>query len=143
MARRCTPVTPRGIATAIDRAFGAVDGVGPYVYLAQPGGLLMEIAVDDAYEMLADLELPAPTIALGLVVEGWAAPFRSDAVSIRPSQHPERMRVRTTTVIGRSGEYSVLRYAGVDEPTAIDGPLEGDLAVAMRYCWDRAMAHAR
>jgi hypothetical protein len=144
MARRpsCDRDSIASIARDLDCAFGPVNGDGPYFFFLQPGRVLLEVPIEEPYQWLATVEVPPATVAIGLVIEGWGAPNSSDPDALRPSQHPERVRIRTTMVIGRRGEHTVMRYAGDDEAIALGDSIAGELADAMRRCWRRAVVRA-
>lgn len=91
---------------------------------------------------------PPDCRALVLRCGGWAAPHDggidlSDGGRIvderaRPSRHPQRRRIFSTTVVGNDGEIvTVLRAAGDAEPQVLTGPCLGRVPDALRACWGR------
>ncbi|HEX7166333.1 MAG TPA: hypothetical protein VF230_05060 [Acidimicrobiales bacterium] len=102
----------------------------------------VERRVDDEFE-LGMLDLPygshpisellgfvAPPSweAIGLVTYGWGAP----ADRVRPSEHPERRRVRLVTLVDRDGREAAT--ASFDDGTVIDESPEGVLTDVLRRC---------
>ena len=72
---------------------------------------------------------PPSWLALGLVCYGWASP---PAGGRRPSEHPERRRVRVVTLLDRSGDER--STATLDDGTVVDEPGSGTVADALRRC---------
>lgn len=76
--------------------------------------------------------------ALGVVCFGWAAPAldvdeaRHTASGVRPSRHPERCRVRVTTLVDRRGEERAT--ATLEDGTVVDEPGAGTVTDALRRC---------
>lgn len=88
----------------------------------------------DPYEVLENTPKPHKAIAVALLVSGWASPITDE--EIRPSQHPERIRIRLVNAIGDHGMSTVMRRA--DQPDDVedlgsDG--EGALRDAMEAWW--------
>jgi hypothetical protein len=68
---------------------------------------------------------------------GWAAPINnSDDDEIAPSKHPERKRVRLTTLCHRGQMGSSIRFKGEKDVTYDQGNARGSLANAMRDMYD-------
>lgn len=124
------------LAETIDRVHGPEPIAGPFFYMVHPGNVLVEVAIDEPYDFLDVVEVLPVALAIGLVVEGWAAPVGGPHDGIQPSRHPERFRARTTMFVDAHSEASVLRY-GDEPPRTIDEPIGGDLADALRWCWQR------
>jgi hypothetical protein len=137
MSRQCQSFTLSSLALDLDVAHGPVteDSDGPFFYMVQPGRVLLEVALDDTYDFLATALVPFGTLAIAIVAPGWAAPADHISIGVRPSQHPQRFRLRTTMVVGRGGEAAVMRNATDETATVVPGRMEGDIAVALRRCW--------
>jgi hypothetical protein len=84
---------------------------------------------------------PSGAAAIALETSGWAAPLNDDgSVPVRPSRHPERRRVRHTTLIHGAGhDISVLRYDDEAEPVVLEGAV-GVVVDLLRACWARRPA---
>lgn len=90
--------------------------------------------------ILAVARPPGGSLALALGIGGWQAPLDDAAPrSVRPSLHPQRRRVYSTTVIGGpDGDLvTVLRVAGDADVTIITDPGFGRVPEALRHCWAR------
>ena len=81
---------------------------------------------------------PPSWVALGLVCYGWASPPSDDddrfgfGASRRPSEHPERRRVRVVSLLDRSGDERAT--AILEDGTVVDEPGVGTVSDAMRRC---------
>ena len=73
---------------------------------------------------------PASWAALGLVCYGWASPPAVEGAGGRPSEHPDRRRVRVVTLVDRSGEERAT--ATLDDGTVVDEPGAGVVSDALR-----------
>lgn len=71
---------------------------------------------------------PPTWLAIGVVTFGWAAPMDG----VRPSEHPDRSRVRATILVTRDGRQ--LSTASFDDGRAIDEPGEGLIGDVLRCC---------
>lgn len=71
----------------------------------------------DPYSVLADTPKPSKITAMALLVTGWASPHNGDD-DVRPSQHPERIRIRLVTAVGYDGFATVMRRA--DKPNEVE-----------------------
>lgn len=90
--------------------------------------------------IIAAARPPDGSVALALGIGGWQAPLDDSAArSVRPSRHPLRRRVYSTTVIGGpDGDLvTVLRVAGDADVTVITDPGFGRVPEALRHCWAR------
>lgn len=89
---------------------------------------------DHPMEHLLGLVAPDEWFAFGLVSFGWASPLPDDAsgyrTPIRPSEHPERVRVRSVFLVSRDG--GVASTAELADGRVIDTPGQGVVADAMR-----------
>lgn len=74
---------------------------------------------------------PETWSALGLVCYGWASPPSSDGGG-RPSEHPDRRRVRVVSLLDRTGDERAT--ATLEDGTVVDEPGSGMVADAMRRC---------
>lgn len=75
---------------------------------------------------------PPTWTGLGLVCFGWASPPSVDGCGGRPSEHPERRRVRVVSLLDRSGEERAT--ATLDDGTVVDEPGAGTVSDALRRC---------
>ena len=76
---------------------------------------------------------PASWSGIGLVCFGWASPPSGEA---RPSEHPDRRRVRVVTLLDRSGDERAT--ARLDDGTVVDEPGSGTVSDALRRCFGLA-----
>lgn len=85
---------------------------------------------EDAHPVdeLWGFEAPPSWLAMGVVTFGWASPMDG----VRPSQHPERTRVRATILMTRDGRQ--VTTASFEDGTAIDEPGEGLIGEVLRLC---------
>lgn len=86
-------------------------------------------------DLLLGFVAPPPWTALGVVCFGWAAPGEVDAgrhstTSPRPSRHPDRRRVRVTTIVDRRGQERAT--ASLEDGTVVDEPGAGTVTDALR-----------
>jgi hypothetical protein len=83
---------------------------------------------------------PARTVAIGLVVHGWAfPPDDPDSWIGRPSRHPGRVRVRTSTVVTPNGSRcSAIRLQNRPD-VIVDAGGEGAMLSALTMAWARAL----
>ena len=88
---------------------------------------------EDVYYMLSagNAILSADYDAFGLVTTGWAAPIAEhDADDVKPSQHPERVRVRLFSFCDTGGRITTsLRFANKEGEVTYD---ENEARGAMR-----------
>jgi hypothetical protein len=78
---------------------------------------------------------PASWTAMGLVCFGWASPPADPGAGVgggRPSQHPDRRRVRVVTLLDRRGDERAT--ATLDDGTVVDEPGAGTVSDALRRC---------
>ena len=80
--------------------------------------------VDELWGFVA----PDSWLAIGVVTYGWASPMDG----VRPSQHPERCRVRATILVDRSGRQAA--SATLEDGTCIDEPGEGLIGDVLLRC---------
>jgi len=88
------------------------------------------------YEALGDalyVETEGSVIGYAMETVGWAAPLKNGEVEGAPSQHPERRRVRLTSIaLHESGQASVLEFADTPgEYTTDEGEAIGPLATQL------------
>ena len=89
----------------------------------------------DPYAVLELTSRPKEIDAVALVVTGWASPHNGDD-SVRPSQHPERIRVRIVACMGIDGFSTVMRRADIpDEVEDMGGGGTGAMRDAMEAWW--------
>ncbi len=97
---------------------------------------------------LRDVVVPPPNaIAIALLCGGWMAQSddqtSSQPLDMRPSRHPDRRRVHSTTVIG--GAFSmvtVLRVLEHPDPMILTGCTVGRVPDALEACWLRGFLEA-
>jgi hypothetical protein len=92
---------------------------------------------DHPMEHLLGFYAPENWLAFGAVCFGWAAPpvgFDPVRYTVtgRPSQHPDRRRVRVTTLIDRHGAEHCT--TALEDGTVIDEPGQGFVGDALRRC---------
>ena len=75
---------------------------------------------------------PETWSAMGLVCFGWASPPAGDASGLRPSEHPDRRRVRVVSLLDRHGEERAT--ATLDDGSVVDEPGVGTVSDALRRC---------
>lgn len=88
----------------------------------------------DLFDILAEVELSEHALALLLAAEIWAFPpdLPEDQWVGRPSEHPDRVEVRTVTVVDVDGHaFDVHRVRGDDEAT-VTAEVSGRLVDAVR-----------
>jgi hypothetical protein len=87
----------------------------------------------DIYDLLESPDAGVIALLSDFVViatTGWAAP--ADDLTVAPSQHSERRRVRLVIVANRNSVASVLRFSDDPTDTVVDyGSAEGSLADAV------------
>jgi hypothetical protein len=91
-----------------------------------------------AREIPFELRPPDGCVAIALDTGGWAAPMNDDGtVDGRPSQHPNRRRIRATTLVyGDMGiDVTVMTTDAGDEQVMRGGI--GVVPERMRACWSR------
>ncbi|HEX2850054.1 MAG TPA: hypothetical protein VHN98_05860 [Acidimicrobiales bacterium] len=110
------------------------------VFVQSPDGEGFDLGVkelddgDHPMEHLLGFVAPDEWYALGVVSFGWASPMSHDdsgyRTTIRPSLHPERVRVRSVFLAARDGsEASTTELA---DGRVLDTPGEGTIADAVR-----------
>lgn len=125
------------------RLFGlaSADPLGPgCAHLPAAGGRVWErLAVGDPYAFLDEVEVdPDRTPALALVVNGWASPSDGRLPGVRPSRHPDRMRVRSVVVVTPDGrQMTALRRRGAGAEPWLDGSGDGPMMRALQWVWWR------
>lgn len=91
-------------------------------------------------DLLLGFVAPKTWAGLGVVCFGWAAPagddvdFARGTSARRPSEHPDRHRVRVVTLIDRRGREQAT--ASLDDGTVVDEPGSGTVSDALRRCLD-------
>lgn len=117
----------------------------------QPGlafGFRVLDAGQHPLDVLLGFTAPAAWAGLGVICFGWASPIAHDQLDAarhttsgpRPSQHPERMRVRVTTLVDRTGEERAT--ATLEDGTVVDEPGSGTVTDALRRALDVPTAPA-
>jgi hypothetical protein len=115
------------------------------LYVADNDETLTQFAVldedENPYRLLMRTRHHRPLGAGCLVVTGWCAPMSDDeqvalADIVRPSEHPERQRVRVSVAITKDGIASVMRQS--DDPHKVcEMPARGagDLPDVLESWW--------
>lgn len=121
------------IATTIEEMVNKIPSNDPFsteatLFGCDEDGAYILASGDNPYDVLADTPKPKQVIAVALLVSGWASPYDGDD-EVRPSQHPERIRIRLVTAIGNDGMSTIMRRA--DKPNEIED-LGGDGTGALR-----------
>ncbi len=133
-------------ADLLDRLVTILDTTAAEEGWHQPHSLVSVTGADEsAFELglkrLADDEhpldhllgfvAPAEWRAVGLVSYGWAAPLDGEpAATLPPSEHPERVRVRSVHLVGRDGAEAAT--TAFEDGRAIDQPSGGVVADSLR-----------
>ena len=92
----------------------------------------VEQSYEDPYNLLPTLVVHGYHGISMLVVHGWAAPFNEGEEYIRPSQHPEKIRVRAFTYVNNKTILTSHQVMG--EPiTEIDDSPEGAIVDNILY----------
>lgn len=111
----------------IDALLYACDNDGAYLLGSNP----------DPYELLQETKRPSYINAVALVMVGYASPHNPEKPNgIRPSQHPERYRVRIVTMKTIDGFANTMRRE--DEPDEVQdlgGDGEGAICDALNEWW--------
>ena len=94
----------------IDALLYACDNDGAYLLGSNP----------NPYELLEETERPSYINAVALVMVGYASPHKPESPNVRPSQHPERMRVRIVTMKTIDGFANIMGRE--DDPEEHDNP---------------------
>ena len=119
----------------------SADPAGPgCAHLPAAGGRVWErLAIGDPYAFLDEVEVdPDRTPALALVVNGWASPSDGRLPGVRPSRHPDRMRVRSVVVVTPDGrQMTALRRRGAGAEPWLDGSGDGPMMRALQWVWWR------
>lgn len=113
----------------IDALLYACDNDGAYLLGSNP----------DPYELLEKTERPSYINAVALVMVGYASPHNPENTeTIRPSQHPERYRVRIVTMKTIDEFANTMRRE--DEPDEVQdlgGDGVGAIVEALNEWWER------
>ncbi|HVF32871.1 MAG TPA: hypothetical protein VM933_07540 [Acidimicrobiales bacterium] len=107
----------------------------------EPGLAFGFRTLDDGRHPLDELlgfRAPGSWAGLGVVCFGWASPVSDAHLDVsrhttsgpRPSQHPDRLRVRVTTVVDRAGDERAT--ATLEDGTVVDEPGSGTVTDALR-----------
>jgi len=88
-------------------------------------------------EMPIGITPPDGCCAIAFESGGWAAPLDDDVgVTIRPSQHPARRRMHSTTVMYGEGGADITIVRCADEPPQVMRDGVGVIPELMRACWE-------
>jgi hypothetical protein len=110
----------------IDALLYACDEDGAYLLGSNP----------NPYELLEETERPSYINAVALVMVGYASPHNPESPNVRPSQHPERMRVRIVTMKTIDGFANIMRREDdPDEFQDLGGDGVGAICDALNEWW--------
>lgn len=129
------------IATAVDelvhRTADDPFEIDATLYGNFPDGIRKMGYFPDPYALLELTSRPSELDAVALVVTGWASPHvGNDDDSVRPSQHPERIRVRIVACKSIDGFSTVMRRADTpDEVEDMGSEGVGAMRDAMEAWW--------
>jgi len=85
---------------------------------------LVEDSYDDPYSLFPALVVHGYHGTAMFVVHGWGAPYDKNTESIRPSEHPEKVRIRALTYLNK--EDVLTSYQIMGKPiTEVDEKCEG------------------
>jgi hypothetical protein len=112
----------------IDALLYACDEDGAYLLGSNP----------NPYELLEQTERPSYINAVALVMVGYASPHNPESPNVRPSQHPERMRVRIVTMKTIDGFANIMRREDdPDEFQDLGGDGQGAICDALNEWWEQ------
>jgi hypothetical protein len=112
----------------IDALLYACDEDGAYLLGSNP----------NPYELLEETERPSYINAVALVMVGYASPHNPESPNVRPSQHPERMRVRIVTMKTIDGFANIMRREDdPDEFQDLGGDGVGAICDALNEWWEQ------
>ena len=112
----------------IDALLYACDNDGAYLLGKNP----------NPYELLEETERPSYINAVALVMVGYASPHNPESPNVRPSQHPERMRVRIVTMKTIDGFSNIRRREDEpDEAQDLGGDGVGAICDALNEWWEQ------
>ena len=114
--------TIQQVARTIDEMVANTPSNDPFsmeatLYGCDEDGAYILASGDNPYDVLMDTPKPSKITAMAFVVTGWASPT-SENETVRPSEHPERIRVRLVTAVGYDGFATVMRRA--DQPNEVE-----------------------
>jgi hypothetical protein len=112
----------------IDALLYACDEDGAYLLGSNP----------NPYELLEETKRPSYINAVALVMVGYASPHNPESPNVRPSQHPERMRVRIVTMKTIDGFANIMRREDdPDEFQDLGGDGVGAICDALNEWWEQ------
>ena len=112
----------------IDALLYACDNDGAYLLGSNP----------NPYELLEETERPSYINAVALVMVGYASPPNPESPNMRPSQHPERMRVRIVTMKTIDGFANIMRREDdPEERQDLGGDGQGAICDALNEWWEQ------
>ena len=112
----------------IDALLYACDEDGAYLLGSNP----------NPYELLEETHRPSYINAVALVMVGYASPHNPENPNVRPSQHPERMRVRIVTMKTIDGFANIMRREDdPDEFQDLGGDGQGAICDALNEWWEQ------
>ena len=112
----------------IDALLYACDEDGAYLLGSNP----------NPYELLEETKRPSYINAVALVMVGYASPHNPESPNVRPSQHPERMRVRIVTMKTIDGFANIMRREDdPDEFQDLGGDGQGAICDALNEWWEQ------
>jgi hypothetical protein len=113
----------------IDALLYACDNDGAHLLGTNP----------NPYELLVETKRPSYINAVALVMVGYASPHNPEnPETIRPSQHPERYRIRIVTMKTIHGFSNIMRREDEpDEAQDLGGDGQGAICDALNEWWEQ------
>lgn len=108
------------------------------LYVCDIDGAYLLSQGDNPYQLLEETEKPDNITAMALVVCGYACPHDPSNEKQRPSEHPDRERIRLVTCFDSSGSVkSIMRRADkADQVEDLGSEGEGQLRYALEDWWE-------
>ena len=110
----------------IDALLYACDNDGAYLLGSNP----------NPCELLEETERPSYINAVALVMVGYASPHNTESPNVRPSEHPERFRIRIVTMKTIDGFSNIMRREDdPDETQDLGSDGQGAICDALDEWW--------
>lgn len=106
----------------------------PRLYGCDHDGAYLLNTNGDPYDLLWTSKKPETATAVAMVVTGYASPICDE--NERPSQHPDRIRIRLVVCIGLDGFATIMRRADKPhEPEDMGDEGQGSMRDALEAWW--------